>query len=382
MEKKTVKRWIFLSNTWMILIILLCFLAINVVAVKVYAETIEHEFQNSMARVVDDKALEALVEEYTIHKHEFFMLVLADGVLCISTLIFVSQLFARKLVDHITVPLRALEEGAERIRNRDLTCEVSYQGDREFEDVCGSFNQMQRTLLEEQRKNEKYEQARTDMIAGISHDLRTPLTAVRGTIKGLLDGVASTPEMQKRFLTTAYRRTGEMDLLLKQLFYLSRLETGNMLLEPKRIELGQYLHKYSAEREELYREEPLEILFDDDRSDAAVFVDPGQLSRILDNLLENSRKYAQVDHLIIRIAIQKIQTGIRVRFADNGAGVPEEKLPYVFEEFYRGDESRNIREGSGLGLYIVKCLVEAMGGSVTAENDGGFCVTMMFPEAQ
>lgn len=86
----------------------------------------------------------------------------------------------------------------------------------------------------EKEKNYKYEKARTDMIAGISHDLRTPLTAVRGTIKGLMDGVASTPERQNRFLKTAYRRTGDMDVLLNQLFYLSKLETGNMPLNLKK----------------------------------------------------------------------------------------------------------------------------------------------------
>lgn len=93
---------------------------------------------------------------------------------------------------------------------------------------------MQKHILMEKEKNYKYEKARTDMIAGISHDLRTPLTAVRGTIKGLMDGVASTPERQNRFLKTAYRRTGDMDVLLNQLFYLSKLETGNMPLNLKK----------------------------------------------------------------------------------------------------------------------------------------------------
>ena len=95
-------------------------------------------------------------------------------------------------------------------------------GDAEFEDVCITFNHMQEHILREQEKNRKYEKARTDMIAGISHDLRTPLTAIRGTIKGLMDGIAATPEMQEKFLQAAYRRTGDMDGLLNQLFYVSK----------------------------------------------------------------------------------------------------------------------------------------------------------------
>lgn len=91
--------------------------------------------------------------------------------------------------------LSCLEEGAERIRRNDLSRDIHYVGDAEFEDVCITFNHMQEHILKEQEKKRKYEKARTDMIAGISHDLRTPLTAVRGTIKGLMDGIATTPEI-------------------------------------------------------------------------------------------------------------------------------------------------------------------------------------------
>ena len=228
MGKRTVKRRIFLSNALMVLITLAVFLVINVGVIKVYSEYVEEEVRASAEKIVSEDGLEDLVEDFTIHRNEFILLFLADGVLCIAVLVIMSQIFTGNLVKHIMEPLDELAAGAKRIRENDLTEDINYSGDIEFENVCDTFNKMQKHILREQEKNRKYEKARTDMIAGISHDLRTPLTAIRGTIKGLMDGIASTPEKQDRFLETAYRRTGEMDLLLNQLFYLSNRETGNM----------------------------------------------------------------------------------------------------------------------------------------------------------
>lgn len=107
--------------------------------------------------------------------------------------------------------------------------------------------------------------------------------------------------------------------------------------------------------------------------------DPEQLRRIFDNLLENSRKYGERIPLQIKITLDRIQEGFCISFLDNGVGVPEDKLPYLFDEFYQIDESRNRKEGNGLGLYIVKYLIEAMGGSVRAENAEGLVIHMEFP---
>ena len=143
--------------------------------------------------------LDDFLESWTIHRNEFILLFGADGIICILVLLLISQIFTRNLEKNIMEPLDLLAQGADRIRHNDLTTEIRYVGDAEFEDVCITFNHMQEHILREQEKNRKYEKARTDMIAGISHDLRTPLTAIRGTIKGLMDGIAATPEMQEKF---------------------------------------------------------------------------------------------------------------------------------------------------------------------------------------
>ncbi len=392
MEKRTVKRRIFLSNACMVVVTLFIFLMINMFVVKVYAESIEEEFRMSVEQVVDKNGLDDLLEDWTVHRDEFILIFGADGILCIIVLVIISQLFTKNLTNHIMEPLDALAEGTKRIRKNDLTQKISYQGELEFENVCAAFNDMQESILAEQEKNRKYEKARTDMIAGISHDLRTPLTAMKGTLKGLIDGVASTPEQQEKFLQAAYRRTGDMDMLLNQLLFLSRMETGNMPVSMQTIEIASFLENYALSRnaslDAVYgckcpdgdtKEKKEEIIIETNEITADVSINPEQFQRILDNLVENSRKYAETTPLRMKIELERTKKGVRICFRDNGVGVPEEKLPFIFDEFYRGDESRNKKEGNGLGLYIVKYLMESMGGSVRAENADGLAVYLELP---
>lgn len=379
MEKGTVKRRIFISNAWMVLVTLVLFLGINIFVIFCYSESIEKEVEKKIEKVVDPDQIDDMVKDYTIYRDEFILLFSIDGILCIAALIIISQVFTKNLTEHIMEPLDALTDGTRRIKANDLTQEIAYTGETEFENVCTSFNEMMKAIATEQEKNRKYEKARTDMIVGISHDLRTPLTAIKGTIKGLLDGVASKPEQQRKFLETAYRRAGDMDMLLNQLFYLSQMETGNMPIFLEKIEIAAFLQHYVHGKQDYVINSNETIHIDTRQMTAEVTADQKQLQRILDNLLENSRKYAQSEKLVMDIVLSKTPEGVIICVKDNGVGIPEEKLPYIFDEFYRVDESRNKKDGNGLGLYIVKYLMEAMGGSVAAQNADGLAISLNFP---
>ena len=158
----------------------------------------------------------------------FLGVVFLAGIAAIAVLLLLASFFTRRMNRVVMEPLEQLVEGAERIKSGNLKENIRYQGEAEFEHVCEMFNEMQHTILEDQRQREKTEKARTDMITGISHDLRTPLTSIRGYIKGVLDGVADTEEKRKRYLETAYESTEEMNQLLRKLFDFSRMESGQM----------------------------------------------------------------------------------------------------------------------------------------------------------
>lgn len=380
MKKNTVKRTIFITNALMILATLALLLVINLGVVKIYWESIERKWEASMVTITEDANVEDMLEEWTVHQNSFILLLIIDALFCIAAFIIVSSFFTRNLVRYIMKPLDALGAGAKRIQENVLAEEIVYSGDVEFETICETFNGMQAHILEEQEKNRRYEKARNDMIAGISHDLRTPLTAIRGTIKGLLDGIAGTPERQDKFLQIAYRRTEEMNVLLERLFYVSKLETGNMPLNLVSIDLAAFIHSYVKGKQEYL--EDAELTADTGAVTGYARADAEQLQRIFDNLLENSKKYGEAEPLKMKLALNRSEDGFCICFSDNGVGVPEEKLPYIFDEFYRGDESRNKKEGNGLGLYIVKYLIERMGGSVWAENAGGLAIYMEIKEGE
>lgn len=379
MKKGTVKRRILITNAFIIIVTLVSIVFVNLGVAKIYWEVIEKDWKSRIETLADAATVERMLKEWTIHQQSFYFLIALDIVLCVAALVVVSMFFTRTLTKHIMQPLNELERGVKRIKDNDLTVSIDYQGDQEFEEICDTFNDMQQHILSEQEKNRKYEQARTEMIAGISHDLRTPLTAVRGTIKGLIDGIAKTDEQRTRFLETAYRRTGDMDTLLRQLFYVSKLETGNMPLHMQELDLCTFISNYVECKKEVTDEKGIELSTDMEELYNKVNVDPEQLHRIFDNLIENSEKYAETDELKINIRVRTEGNCVNICVKDNGCGVPEDKLEAVFEEFCRCDESRNKKEGNGLGLYIVKYLMEAMGGTVRAENDNGFAVYLKLP---
>ena len=310
-----------------------------------------------------------------------FLSLLVAGFVTISVTILVSLLFSRRQIKRIMRPVNALTDAARRVEAGDLSSPVDYQGKDEFSTVCAAFDHMQRHLLREREKNMAYERARTDLVAGISHDLRTPLTSVKGYIKGLRDGVANTPEKQAQYLDIAYRRSCDMERLLQRLFYFSKMETGNLPLSLIPTDLGGFAEKFAEEtREEL---EPLggRVSFRAEGGPHPVQLDEEQMYRVLINLKENALRYAGVQPLVLTLDVRREGERVCLRFADNGHGVPEEQLPRLFEQFWRGDQARGTGsgEGSGLGLYIVKYIVEAHGGTVRVKNDRGLAFEIALP---
>ncbi|MCD7750137.1 MAG: HAMP domain-containing histidine kinase [Lachnospiraceae bacterium] len=302
-----------------------------------------------------------------------------NAILFVAILVVTCSLCTRQLIRHIMVPLNILNHASAEMKKGDYSHPVSYEGDLEFENVYSSFEEMRAAIQRTEQEKADYEKARTEMVVGISHDLRTPLTAIQGTIKGLQDGVVSTPRMREKFLDTAYRRTQEIDGLLDQLTYFSKIESGNFPLTPEKIEWNEYLDEYVNSLRDGSIEETLSVSFQG--TDALLYsmIDVFQMNRILDNLLENSKKYAGVRELTVTYCLKQEGKNVLLVISDNGSGVLPQKLPYIFDKFYRADESRNRTKGNGLGLYIVKSLVEAMGGSVSAQNAEGLRITLMFP---
>lgn len=309
---------------------------------------------------------------------------LLSGGAAIVVILLLNTLFTRYQLKKLLQPVDALTRAAGRVEAGDYTQAINYQGRDEFAPVCAAFNRMQEHLLEEKEKSAAYERSRTDLVAGISHDLRTPLTSVKGYIKGLRDGVAQTPERQRQYLDVAYRKACDMEALLQRLFYFSRLETGNLPLFREEADLGDFAGRFVSEAGPEAEQAGGEIKLTVSPGPHPVSIDSEQFYRVLNNLKDNALRYAGAEALVISLAVEARGEWEQVRFTDNGRGVPEEDLSRLFEQFWRADPARSSGngEGTGLGLYIAKYIVEAHGGTIRAENSGGLAFTIQLPRKE
>ena len=372
-QNNSVKTHIFISNTLMVLLTLSLFFIINFTFLKIYFHSIEQQLYLGHIQSLTNGQLEDLIENIFLANNHFYVYFFIDGILCILVLIFISQFFTKKLTQHITKPLDILFQATQRIKKIDLTSPIHYKGDLEFEIICNTFNDMQSHLLQAQIKNKQYEKARQEMIAGISHDLKTPLTVIKGSIKSILDHVVTSSSKQEQFLKIAYQRSEDMNYLLNQLLELSQLD-HHPSLHLEKISLDSFLKNYIDKKSSLTNE----TIHLNSYFKSNVFIDPFQFERILDNLFENSKKYADCKSLIIDITLQQKDEFVDLCFHDNGKGVLEENLPHLFEEFYREDPARNL-PGHGIGLSIVKNLMEEMHGFVEVKNNNGLEIHLYFP---
>lgn len=314
----------------------------------------------------------------------FLTLFLVVGLLAIGGILLCSQGFTKALIAKILQPVKCLDDAARRVTTGDLSTPIDYQTEDEFKNLCDSFDLMQVHLKQEMERNAAYEKARTEMVSGISHDLRTPLTSVKGYIKGILDGVAQGEEKQHEYLEIAYKKACDMDVLLSKLFFFSKLETGNMPFYFQKTQMERFLSDYVEEKNIELQQRGTQIAFLN-RLREPVFcrVDKEQMQRVFDNLVENACKYAAAGgdpqtQINMWLTIERAENQLCLDFADNGAGVPEKKCAHIFEQFYRADEARS-SDGNGLGLYICASLVREHGGIIRAYNEDGFHIEIRLP---
>ena len=305
----------------------------------------------------------------------------ASGLAAIVVIVLLNLAFTRYQVKQLLQPVEELTEAAQRVERGELSQPLNYGKQDEFTAVFTAFDHMQEHLLAEREKNAAYERARTDLVSGISHDLRTPLTSVKGYLKGLRDGVANTPEKQRQYVDIAYRKACDMDVLLQRLFYFSKMETGALPVFLERADLGEFVRKFAVEAGRELAEKGGTVTVKGAPAPHPVRIDTEQMVRVLSNLTNNAVQYAGAEPLALTLTVWRERDRERLRFADNGQGVPEDQLPHLFEQFWRGDQARTSRggEGSGLGLYIVKYIIEAHGGTVTARNDHGLVFEIALP---
>jgi signal transduction histidine kinase len=315
--------------------------------------------------------------------------VIALSVIILLFGIFMSILLTNRFLikfvfQKIERPLDMLSKGVHQIRDGNLDHRIVYETEDEFKPICSDFNEMAVRLKESVDLTQQHEESRKELLAGISHDLRSPLTSIRAYVEGLLDGVPKTPEARRTYLETIKNKTEDIDRLVEELFIFSKMELGEYHGRSKLLRLDDELRQLVSSVGPEYAEKGL-LIPTEALVPATVSADPEQLRRLLINIFENSLKYKDKKPGLLKIFLQEEKKGFQLVLCDNGPGVPAESLPRLFDAFYRSDPARqNPNRGSGLGLSIVAGAVRHMNGKVHAEavKNGGLAIVIWLPKAE
>ncbi|MBF1010628.1 MAG: HAMP domain-containing histidine kinase [Lachnoanaerobaculum sp.] len=273
----------------------------------------------------------------------------------------------------ILVPLDKMRIATKKIADGNFDYELDEKDFVEIPFLYNDFEKMRIKLKENEEEKILSENAARELVSNISHDLKTPLTAIRGYVEGILDGVASSPQKVRDYLTTIYNKTNDMTKLIDELLYYSRVSGNELSYNFEKTNVKEFFDDYVKD---LYLElDTIKINFSYSANvdaDTMIDIDREQIKRALNNIVANAVKYMDKEDPEIHFRVKETMDAINIRISDNGRGIDEKDLPHIFERFYRSDASRNTKlGGSGIGLSIVKKVIENHEGSVVAISKSG-----------
>lgn len=269
----------------------------------------------------------------------------------------------------ISKPIRAIENAARKIAAGEKADDTQILSDDEIGKLARSFNAMKDQI-------ETTERVRRELIANISHDLRTPLTSINGFVQGMIEGIIK-PEDQTQYLTIIQQETNRLIRLTSDILDLAKIESGSLSLKREALNIKQIMDSVIASIQFKAQEKKIAIS-SIIASEISVIADEERLRQILANILSNALKYADIGGNI-EIKAEKQGNMVKIAIKDDGIGISKENLPFIFEKFFRADQSRQgDSESSGLGLSIVKNLVALNGGTIRAESESGKGTTIQF----
>lgn len=280
----------------------------------------------------------------------------------------ISMLFAFLLAGPITSSIQVLRQGAQRLAEGDLSTRLEVTSRDEIADLAGVLNTMAEELDNSFRRQQDLEQARKDLIASLSHDLRTPLSSMRAMVEAITDDVVSDKATLQRYFSNLNREVEHVSALIDDLFEISRLDTGTLELQLQPSSLGEILTNVMDGMEAQANMKALNLRSELEGELGQVVVDPHKIQRVLYNLIQNAIRHTPADGTIV-VRAHDLGSAVQIDVTDTGQGIGEDELDKIFERLYRGEKSRS-REygGSGLGLAIAKGIVEAHGGDIWVES--------------
>ncbi|RDW22312.1 two-component sensor histidine kinase [Oceanobacillus arenosus] len=300
--------------------------------------------------------------------------------LLLIILIATNSLLTYYMSRSIIRPIRKLQTAASLIKEGNLNVEIKAESKDELGQLAKGFEEMRVRLKESIDIQVAYENNRKELIANISHDLKTPITSIKGYVEGIRDGVANSQEKMDRYIQTIYLKSNDLDHMIDQLFLYSKLDLQRLPFQFEWIKFDQYLRDFVEELRFDVEEMKVNIHLTIDESETyAAMVDREQMKRVITNIVDNSLKYNDKEEKVLHFYLSVQNSHIFFKLEDNGPGINEKSIPHIFDQFYRADLARGTEKGgSGLGLSISKRIIEEHQGTIWAENNNGQGITILF----
>lgn len=298
----------------------------------------------------------------------------------IIIMIFTALVLTIWIYTGIHAPLKKLSEATQHIKEGNFDFELKEKGHDEISELCRDFDDMRQRLKDLDEEKRTFDRQSKELISNISHDLKTPITAVKGYVEGIMDGVADTPEKMDHYIRTIYIKANDMDRLINELTFYSKIDTNRIPYNFNKINVTEYFDDCAEEVGLEMRERNIAFSYINTvDKDTLVIADAEQMKRVINNIIGNSVKYMDKEKKNVQLRVFDVGDFIQAEIEDNGKGIPNKELVSIFDRFYRTDLSRNSAQGgSGIGLSIVKKIIEDHGGRIWATSKVGEGTTLHF----
>lgn len=295
-------------------------------------------------------------------------------------LIFTAFMLTRWIHKGVFGPIDQLNVAMKKIKDGNFDYMLFTDSKDEIGDLYRNYEDMRLRLKESTEEKMLQEKQNKELISNISHDLKTPITAIKGYMEGIMDGVADTPEKMDKYIKTVYNKAHDMDKLINELTLYSGIDNNRIPYNFHRINVADYFGDCVEEVGLDLESKNIELNYSNLAApDTMIIADPEQMKKVINNIIGNSIKYIDKEKGVIDIRILDEVDSVRIEIEDNGKGIAAKDLPKIFERFYRTDASRNSSKGgSGIGLSIVKKIIEDHGGYIWATSKEGEGTCMHF----
>ena len=295
-------------------------------------------------------------------------------------LVMTSGLITAWINKDIYRPLKELSTAMQHIAEGDFEFRMTNMRQDEMGLLFENYEQMRLQLKENEEEKEQNEKKSKELVSNISHDLKTPITSIKGYVEGIMDGVADTPEKMDKYIKTIYNKANDMDRLINELTTYSGIDSNKIPYHFHILNISDYFSDCVEEVGLDLESRNISLIFTNLVSaDTCVVADPEQLKKVINNIISNSVKYMGHDKGVIDIRILDEGESVKVEIEDDGKGIAAKDIGNIFERFYRTDSSRNsLQGGSGIGLSIVKKIIEDHGEYVWATSRVGEGTCMHF----